>query len=163
MKKPKFRPAGRLDGELLPAQTTPPRRILVVNDNGEIRQLSAAVLIRAGYAVDAAADAEAAWCALNSARYDLLITDHQMRKMSGVELLTKLRVSRMALPVIMASAILPRGKFTRFPWLQPAVTLPKPYTVAEFLGTVQAVLNPAEGSCGPTAPPPNESSQSSQV
>jgi len=136
--------------------TTSPRHILVVAENGDIRQSSAEVLKRSGYRVDAAADAAAAWHALNQDHYDLLITDQKMRDMSGVELLTKLRVARMALPVILATTTLPKGKFTRFPWLQPAVTLPKPYSVEEFLGTVKEALHPHEKDLEQIAPSSNQ-------
>jgi two-component system nitrogen regulation response regulator GlnG len=153
-------------GTQLPRQTNPPRRILVVFDDGDMRELSIEILVRSGYEVDAAANADAAWHALNTDRYDLLISDQKLRDMSGVDLVTKLRVARMAVPVILASTTLPRGKFTRYPWLQPAVTLPKPYTVAEFLRTVKEVLHSSESdpdSCAPLPnlrnPPSNDGSQ----
>jgi len=69
-----------------------------------------------------------------------VITDHKMPKVTGVELLKKLRAARMDLPVILVTAALPREEFTRQPWLQPAATLLKPYTVEELLGTVKEVL-----------------------
>jgi hypothetical protein len=55
-------------------------------------------------------------------------------------LIKKLHAARVALPVIMATAGLPHQEFTRQPWLRPAATLLKPYTIAEFLGTVRSVL-----------------------
>jgi PleD family two-component response regulator len=50
----------------LQAQTSPPHRILVVDDDGDIRRLSTQVLIRYGYEVDAAEDGAAAGEALNT-------------------------------------------------------------------------------------------------
>jgi DNA-binding response OmpR family regulator len=124
----------------------PPPRILVVEDEPDIRQLNTEVLINSGYQVDAAEDGAAAWQALISGSYDLLITDHDMPKVSGVELVKKLRATRMALPVIVATGTLPTKElFTRYPWLQPAAILPKPYTVEELLGTVQEVLRTITG------------------
>jgi len=84
-------------------QTSPPQRILVVEDDRDLRQLNTEVLIHSGYHVNAAADGAAAWQALNTDRYDLLITDNNLPKVSGVELLKKVRAARMALPVIMAT------------------------------------------------------------
>jgi len=63
-----------------------------------------------------------------------------MPKVSGVELLKKLRSARMALPVIMATGTLPREEFTRYPRLQPVATLLKPFTFAELVGTVRELL-----------------------
>jgi len=113
----------------LQCQTNPPDHILVVEDDILLRRLNTKVLVRSGYDVDAAADGVAAWQALNTDSYDLLITDNNMPKVSGVELLKKLRAARMALPVIMATGTLPKEEFTRYPWLQPAATLLKPIPV----------------------------------
>jgi len=119
----------------------PAHRILVVDDDPDIRQLNTKVLIQSGYHVDAAEDGAAGWEAIQLNSYDLLVTDNNMPKVSGVELLMKLRAARVFLPVIMATATLPKKDLTRYPWLQPAVTLSKPYTVDEFLGTVKEVLH----------------------
>lgn len=117
-----------------------PQRILVVDDHCDIRQLSTELLIACGYEADAVADGDTAWQALNKNCYDLLITDHKMPRMSGTELLSKLRIARMELPVILTSSAVPPEELMRHEWLQPAVTLPKPYTVAEFLGAVRGSL-----------------------
>lgn len=116
------------------------RRILVVEDDLLIRRLNTEMLVFSGYAVDAAEDGAAAWNALQLNRYDLMVTDNEMPNVSGVELLKKVHAIRLALPVIMATAKIPLAEFTRHPWLQPAVTLLKPYTFDELVGAVQVVL-----------------------
>ena len=123
-------------------QKNPPRRILVVNGNDDLLQLSTEVLIRSGYEAHAASDSAAAWKALNKNRYDLLITDYEVPKLSGVlGYCRSCALARMAVPVIVATAIPPsRLESIRHPWLQPAAMLIMPYTVSEFLGTVQEVL-----------------------
>ena len=135
--------AGKPAATPLQFQTNPPDRILVVEDDDFFRQLNARVLLRSGYEVDTAEDGAAAWHSLTGDRYDLLITDNTMPKVSGVELLKQLRSARMALPVIMATGTLPEEEFTRFPWLRPAATLLKPYTGEEMLRTVKKVLREA--------------------
>jgi two-component system OmpR family response regulator len=141
----------------------PAHRILVVEDDDDIRCLNTEVLIQSGYQVDAAEDGAAGWEALQLNNYDLLVTDNNMPKVSGVELLMRLHAARMALPVIMATGTLPKKDFTRYPWLQPAVTLPKPYTVDELLGTVKEVLHATSGVHADIAPPPNRQSQPAAV
>ena len=138
--------AGEPASTPLQSQTNPPDHILVVEDDIFFRRLNTQVLLRSGYEVDAAADGAAAWQALNTDSYDLLITDNNMPKLSGVELLKKLRAARMALPVIMATGTLPEEEFTRHPWLQPAATLLKPYTGEEMLRTVKKVLREADST-----------------
>jgi DNA-binding response OmpR family regulator len=145
--------AGELVNMPLQSRTHLPRRILVVDDEKDTRQLGVDILTRSGYEVDCAADGAAAWEALNTETcYDLMITDNNMPKLTGVELLKKLRGARMALPVIMATAILPEHEFARNPWLQPAATLLKPYTNDELLGTVRNVLHGIDNAPQQIAP-----------
>lgn len=133
-------PPESLESAPAPSQPDPIRRILVVHDDNDLRQLSAEVLVRSGFEVHAAADGEAAWRALNDSSYDLVITSHKMPKVTGLQLLEKLHAVRKLQPVIMAAPSLPREEFIRSPWLHPAAMLLMPYTVTEFLKTVQEVL-----------------------
>ena len=123
-----------------PAEAPPRERILVVDDEPMIRNLNAKVLMDAGYQVDVAEDGAVAWAALQTYRYDLLITDNNMPNVSGLELITKLTAAGLELPVIMATGALPDAEFARSPWLQPAIALLKPYTLGELLGAVRQVL-----------------------
>jgi DNA-binding response OmpR family regulator len=121
-------------------QTNQPHRILVAEDDHELRLINTMVLTCAGYAVDNAEDGAAAWEALYAKRYDLLITDNHMPRLPGIELLKKLRSARMELPVIMATGTVPAQELAQNLWLQPVTTVEKPYTIDELLDTVKAVL-----------------------
>jgi two-component system OmpR family response regulator len=143
-------------------RTSPrPPRILVVEDEPDIRRLNADVLKSFGYKVDTAEDGMAGWKVLHAARhapesYALLITDHDMPELTGLDLVKKLRVARMALPVIMTTGrLLPEDLFTRYGWLQPAAALIKPYSVEQLLGKVETVLRTADGARQEIASPPN--------
>ena len=122
-------------------QTRPAHQILLVEDDGIIRETSAAVLVRAGYQVNAVEGSQAAWDALQSRSYDLVITDTQMPGLSGFELVRKLRSVPSVLPVIMASGGIGAEELTRAEWLQPARVLPKPFTSDALLAMVTEVLN----------------------
>jgi PleD family two-component response regulator len=102
------------------------KRILVVEDEHDLRQLTAEVLIDAGYHVDVAENGATAWSALQFSKYDLLITDQFMPKLSGVELLRKIYTANMTLPIIMATGFLPTWEFALHPCLQPVKMLLKP-------------------------------------
>jgi DNA-binding response OmpR family regulator len=155
--------AGEPAGAAVQSPTNSSHRILVVDDDPYICHLSAEVLIRHGYEVDAAADGAAAWQALNADRYDLLITDHNMPRLTGVELVKKLCSARMALPVIMATGQLPAEALAPTPSLQLTAVLPKPFAVDELLDTVEKVLRATDNPREQLAPPPNWRSQPSAV
>jgi CheY-like chemotaxis protein len=141
----------------------PRQRILVVEDDPLIRRVNSEVLIYSGYHVDAAEDGAAAWDALQLNNYDLLITDHDMPKVTGVDLLKKVHATRLALPAIMATGTLPTWEFTLCPWLYPAAILLKPYTFDELLGTVKEVLHATVSARAEGAPPTNWASPPSAV
>ena len=113
------------------------RRILVVDEDSDLRRLYAEALAGVGYCVDAAADGAAGWQALKANRYNLLITEHEMPNLTGVELVKMLRAARMALPVVMAAGRLPTHELARNPSLQFAATLSKPFAVDALLDTVK--------------------------
>src|ERR1035441_6822218 len=105
MKDNNILPVAEPAGATVQCQTSPPCRILVVDDEPDIRRLNAEVLKSSGYEVDTAEDGKAGWQALQAVThapdsYDLLITDHNMPELSGLALVKKLRAARMALPVI---------------------------------------------------------------
>src|SRR5579883_3333837 len=90
-----------------------------------------------GYPVDTAEDGGVAWEVLQAGRYGLLITDNQMPKVTGVELVKKCRAARITLPVILASGAPPADSES----LQIAAILLKPFTGAQLLKTVKEVLH----------------------
>jgi DNA-binding response OmpR family regulator len=124
----------------------------VVEDDANIRNLNTEVLIQFGYQVDAAPDGAAAWNTLQSENYHLVVTDNDMPKVTGVELLKMLHAARMTLPVVMATGMLPKEDFSHCPWLLPAALLLKPYTLLELVRTVQGVLRVTDGAGAQFAP-----------
>ena len=117
------------------------QRILVVEDERDLRQITAEGLTDTGYQVDVAEDGATAWNALQLYQYDLLFTDQFMPKVSGVELLKKIHAARMTVPVIMATGFLPTWEFTLHPCLQPVKMLLKPYSFGKLLSMVKNVLS----------------------
>jgi DNA-binding response OmpR family regulator len=147
--------AGDSGGARLSRELETCQRILVVDGEPDIRQLAFEVLIQSGYEVVVAADAAAAWDALDDdIYYDLVIAENNVSKQTAIELLKKLRAARMILPVIITTETLPVQKFASSPWLQPDATLVKPFAVEELLGTVKKVLRVADSPRGQIAPPP---------
>jgi DNA-binding response OmpR family regulator len=128
---------------LTPVQSCakPARRILVVNDELDTRQFYCEALAQTGYQVDAAEDGDAGWKMLLAAShdsngYDLVITDNNMPKMSGVEMIRKLRAAGMTLFVIMATSAVPPD----LEKLNIAAILEKPFNTQQLVQTVKDAL-----------------------
>jgi two-component system sensor histidine kinase and response regulator WspE len=83
----------------------PRKRVLVVDDSLTVRELQRKLLSNRGYDVAVAVDGMDGWNALRSESFDLLITDIDMPRMDGIELVTLLRRdSRLqSLPVMVVS------------------------------------------------------------
>jgi DNA-binding response OmpR family regulator len=129
-------------------QTNLHQRILVVDDNRDTRQLSVDVLVGSGYDVEGVTDGAAGWEALQNESYDLVITDNQMPRMTGLEMIEKLRSARMTLPVIMATRYLPTHEFVRRPWLKPDAALERPFSTHDLLAAVNKILHADDGNDG---------------
>ena len=161
MKNSELLQAGELAGASVQCPVNPPQRILVVDDDSDLRLLYAEVLARPGYYVDAAEDGAAGWEAIQANNYNLLITENNLPKLTGVELVRKLRSARLAVPVVMAAVRLPTLELVQNPPLQLAALLPKPFYISELLQTVRAVLRATDSSREQIAPLPNWRSQPS--
>jgi DNA-binding response OmpR family regulator len=139
-------PSEKISGALQKNPPRPPHTILLVDDELRARELHAGALISAGYDVNTAKDGADAWNALNLVTYDLLITDNRMPRVTGMELIKKLRSEDMMMPVILASGTVPAEELKRHPWLLLDATLEKPYTVAQLLEVVKQVLRSADNA-----------------
>jgi CheY-like chemotaxis protein len=147
--------AGEPAGAAVQCPANPPHRILVVDDDSDTRQLSFDVLVGSGYDVTAVKDGAAGWEALQASRYDLAITDNKMPRMTGIEMIEKVRSARMTLRVIMATRYLPMDEFARKPWLKPDATLERPFSNDDLLEAVKNVLRTDDSIREKIVPLPN--------
>ncbi|MCT8963903.1 hybrid sensor histidine kinase/response regulator [Pseudomonas veronii] len=87
------------------AAEAPRKRVLVVDDSLTVRELQRKLLLNRGYEVAVAVDGMDGWNALRSEDFDLLITDIDMPRMDGIELVTLLRrdARLQSLPVMVVS------------------------------------------------------------
>jgi DNA-binding NtrC family response regulator len=79
-------------------------RILVVDDERNIRNNLTSVLESAGYKVDASGDGEDALAKCKNQHYDIAFVDIQMPKMGGLELLRHLHTLRPRMAVVILTA-----------------------------------------------------------
>src|ERR1700682_3486836 len=95
------RGAGMIEGE----QASPALpRVLVVDDERNIRRTLTICLQGLGCAVTEAATSEAALDALGRSAFDLAFVDLRLGKEDGLELLSKLLATRPGLEVVMITA-----------------------------------------------------------
>jgi two-component system sensor histidine kinase and response regulator WspE len=95
----------RIDRRSQQADTRARKRVLVVDDSLTVRELERKLLASRGYEVAVAVDGMDGWNALRGEDFDLLITDIDMPRMDGIELVTLVRRdSRLqSLPVMVVS------------------------------------------------------------
>ena len=79
-------------------------RLLVVDDDENLRWVTQTQLEDAGYSVVTAADGNEALAAIRSQRPALVITDLKMPGMSGMELLEHIKAFAPELPVLIVTA-----------------------------------------------------------
>ncbi len=79
-------------------------KILIAEDDKELRQLFQHVLTKNGYAVTGVSNGEEAIQAMVESYYDLIISDIMMPKMDGYEMVRTLRQSGTTIPVMMITA-----------------------------------------------------------
>ncbi|MCA9774607.1 MAG: response regulator, partial [Myxococcales bacterium] len=76
------------------------RRVLIVEDDQEMREMLAMTLERAGYEVSAVDSGEWALEVLSGDAHDMVLTDVRMPGMSGIELCERVHALRPGLPVV---------------------------------------------------------------
>ncbi len=110
------------------------RRILVVDDEPDIRNVLQRVLVRRDFVVDQASDGEAAWAKLQDSEYDCILLDMRMAGVDGKEFFERLRSSspETAPKVIFLTGDLANDSTREF--LRPLVNiaLSKPISVEEL-------------------------------
>ena len=81
------------------------KSVLVVDDSLTVRELERKLLDSRGYAVDVAVDGMDGWNAVRTGHYDLVVTDVDMPRLDGIELLKLIRkdVRLQSIPVMIVS------------------------------------------------------------
>lgn len=79
-------------------------KILIAEDDAELRQLFEHVLVKNGYSVVGVSDGVEAMEALEADYYDLLISDIMMPRMDGYALVKQIRTNGNNTPVLMITA-----------------------------------------------------------
>jgi len=81
------------------------KHVLVIDDSLTVRELERKLLEKRGYAVTIAVDGMDGWNALHDANFDLVVTDIDMPRMDGIELITRIKRDALfqKMPVMIVS------------------------------------------------------------
>ena len=125
-----------------------PKRILVVDDDDDIRTLVEMLLSGAGYAVEAAVDGRAALRAFHARPADLVVLDISMPELDGFETLERLRDLR-DVPVILLTAR--SGEIDKVRGFRAGADdyVVKPFGKRELIARVEALLRRTPQSSQP--------------
>ncbi len=125
-------------------------RILVVEDDKKIASFIVKGLTQAGFAVDSAADGEKATDLALTVPYDVAVIDIMLPKLDGLGVIARLRREKILTPVIILSA--KRSVDDRVKGLQLGGDdyLTKPFSFAELLARVQALIRRSQHAPEPT-------------
>lgn len=121
-------------------------RILVAEDDANLADSLKHSLHNAGYAVDCVQTGLEADSAVASSEFDLLILDLGLPKMSGLEVLRRLRARRSSLPVLILTALDSVNDRVHGLDLGADDYLVKPFVLAELEARVRALVR--RGSSG---------------
>ena len=80
-------------------------RILVAEDQEKLNSIVTRKLTKEGYAVDSCYNGEEAWDYIEGAEYDIVLLDIMMPRMSGLDVLKRMRAKGNHTPVIMMTAL----------------------------------------------------------
>jgi CheY-like chemotaxis protein len=138
----------------MPATDPAVPAILLVDDEGCIREAVSRVLGRAGYAVTLAASGAEALQRARAERYEAVICDLRMPGLSGIALFDQLQQAAPALAgrILVASGDLSQPDTTVFLERTGVPALLKPYANHDLLEALRRICaRPADGSTtGPT-------------
>jgi DNA-binding response OmpR family regulator len=127
------------------------RRVLLVEDEKNMRTLVAGRLRERGFEVLEAADGDEAWEKATTASPDVVVLDARLPRRTGVEVCSALKADErwQAIPVLMLSAM---SRQTAVEARADAF-LAKPFKLADVVAKIEALLAPAGPGASPAAAP----------
>jgi two-component system chemotaxis response regulator CheY len=117
--------------------------ILLVEDNDALRGVISFNLMRAGYQVTVVANGREALDALEHGTFDLVLSDQQMPKMTGIQLCEQIRElpQYQHLPFVLLTAKCMELDVAKLRQrLKVSAALPKPFSPSELLTCIEDCL-----------------------
>jgi CheY-like chemotaxis protein/CheY-specific phosphatase CheX len=122
--------------------TNQKHRILIVDDEPDIRNLLAPRFTKVGYSVEVCGDGDEALKLLTGEHFDAVLTDINMPRMSGVELVTKAKMNSVnrAIHILVMSGAAENECVEKLTQLGIAELVAKPFRVEVLLNRISELL-----------------------
>jgi CheY-like chemotaxis protein len=136
------------DPKIIPLRAEPTGiTVLLVEDERAVRSTTQRILERAGYRVAATGDGEEAWRLLEEHpdAYDVVVTDLIMPRLSGAELVRRIRARQPDFPIVVTSAHPSRDWDAREIRAESVAVLKKPFAAATLVETLRTMVGRAAG------------------
>jgi signal transduction histidine kinase/CheY-like chemotaxis protein len=113
-------------------------RLLVVDDDPDVRATVAQMLSEGGHSVDSVSNGRSALASLEMEEFDLVVSDYLMPGMSGAELIAEARRTKPEQPFLIVSGFADSEELMRS--CPDTARIGKPFTAAELLGAVERAV-----------------------
>jgi len=123
-------------------------RVLIVDDDPDLRQFLLGELSADGYACELAATGQTALIAFRQQPFDLVLLDWGLPDFSGLEVCQRIRANQQTTPVLMLTAHDDVAERVRALDAGADDYLTKPFSITELLARVRALLRRAQLSAG---------------
>ena len=128
-----------------------PARVLLIDDDDNVRETIEAALLCGGHTVAAFAEAQQALEALAGGRFDLVVTDLTMPKITGLDVARAVKREYPGLPVVLLTGWAAARDDWEAQQAGVAQILAKPCSIGELLATVNALTGSSGGPEGQAA------------
>lgn len=125
------------------------RTILFLDEDPQDRRLHHEALEQVGYSVRTAGDGLEGWDLIQREHFDLIVTDHKLPRMTGLELAQRVRLEGMNQSLIISTDLVTPLLVNNLSFMRFAAILYKPYTMADLFAAVRRALRnvPVDGEC----------------
>ena len=119
------------------------KRILVVEDQEDDRQIIRDMLAGTGYAITEAEDGEQALASVAKERPDLILMEIQLPSMDGYEAMRRIRTdpALLSIPIIAVTSFAPHGEEQKARAAGCDHFVPKPYSPRELLAKIRQYIS----------------------
>ncbi len=121
------------------------KRLLIVDDDKQIRELLTFDIAQSGYVVDSATDGEEGLKKALENNYDLILLDVMMPKMNGYDVCKNIRIQNPTIPILMLTAKGAIEDKTQGFECGADDYLSKPFEIQEVLLRIRALLRRTQG------------------